>query len=81
MRHMGKSSKEQLAKDDRKILAELQKNSNESIDTIAKHCGFSRQKVWRTIKQLEKNRMIWGYTAIVDHEKINQKHFILTMSH
>jgi AraC-like DNA-binding protein len=41
---MGKSSKEQLAKDDRKILAELQKNSNESINTIAKHCGFSRQR-------------------------------------
>jgi DNA-binding Lrp family transcriptional regulator len=79
MRYMAKSSREQLAKDDRKILAELQKNSNESIDTIAKHCGFSRQKVWRTIKQLEKNRMIWGYTAIIDDGKMGQKHFILLM--
>jgi DNA-binding Lrp family transcriptional regulator len=76
---MAKSSKEQLDKDDRKILAELQKNSNESIDTIAKHCGFSRQKVWRTIKQLQKNRMIWGYTAIIDEGKLGQKHFILLM--
>ena len=31
---MAKSSKEQLAKDDRKIFSELQKNSNESIDTM-----------------------------------------------
>ncbi|MBE3122091.1 MAG: Lrp/AsnC family transcriptional regulator [Thermoplasmata archaeon] len=76
---MAKSSREQLDKDERKILAELQKNSNEGIETIAKHCGFSRQKVWRTIKQLEKNRMIWGYTAVIDEGKIEQKHFILLM--
>ncbi len=72
---MAKSSREQLDKDERKILAELQKNSNESIDTIAKHCGFSRQKVWRTIKQLEKNRMIWGYTAIIDDRYDRAKTF------
>jgi DNA-binding Lrp family transcriptional regulator len=76
---MAKSSREQLDNDERKILAELQKNSNDSIDTIGKHCGFSRQKVWRTIKQLEKNRMIWGYTAIIDEGKIGRKHFILLM--
>lgn len=79
MKYMAKSSREQIAKDEMKILAELQKNSNESIDTIAKHCGFSRQKVWRTIKQLEKNRLIWGYTAIIDNGKIGQKHFILLL--
>jgi DNA-binding Lrp family transcriptional regulator len=79
MRHMVKSSREQLKNDERKILAELKKNSNENIDTIAKHCGFSRQKVWRTIKQLEKDHMIWGYTAIIDEGKIGQKHFMLLL--
>jgi len=74
---MTKSSREPLAKDDRKILAELQKNSNESIDMIAKHCGFSRQKVWRATKQLEESRTIWGYTAIVDEEKNDLSHFIM----
>jgi Lrp/AsnC family leucine-responsive transcriptional regulator len=74
---MGKSSKEQQAKDERKVLAELQKNSNESIDTIAKHCGFSRQKVWRIIKHLEDNKIIWGYTAVVDEERTSLKHFVL----
>jgi DNA-binding Lrp family transcriptional regulator len=53
------------------------KNSNENIDTIAKHCGFSRQKTWRFIKQLETKGLIWGYTAIFDEEKIGLKHFIL----
>jgi DNA-binding Lrp family transcriptional regulator len=74
---MAKSNREQLDKDEMKILAELQKNSNESIDTIAKHCGFSRQKVWRTIKQLEKSCIIWGYTAIVDEQKQGLQKFIL----
>jgi len=74
---MAKSSREQQAEDERKILAELQKNSNENIDTIAKHCGFSRQKTWRIIKQLEKSHMIWGYTAIVDEEKKDVSHFFV----
>lgn len=60
-----------------KVLAQLQKNSNQNIDSIAKHCGFSPQKTRRIITQLEKNQFIWGYTAIVDDEKNNLSHFIL----
>jgi len=74
---MAKSSKEQIDQDERKILSELVKNSNENIDTIAKHCGFSRQKTWRFIKRLEAKRLIWGYTAIFDEEKIGLMHFML----
>jgi DNA-binding Lrp family transcriptional regulator len=76
---MSKSSREQQVEDERKILAELQKNCNESIDTVAKHCGFSRQKAWRIIKQLEKSHMIWGYTAIVDEEKQGLQKFMLSI--
>jgi DNA-binding Lrp family transcriptional regulator len=63
---MVKVSREQINKDEKKILAELQKDAQKGIDMLAKRCGFSRQKVWRIVKRLEKNRMIWGYTAIVD---------------
>jgi len=66
---MAKSSKEDIVKDEQRILEKLKKNANKSINEIAKECGFSRQKVWRIIKQLEKNRIIWGYTAVVDEEK------------
>jgi len=76
---MSKSPIEQLKKDEIKILEELQKNAKENIDTIAKHCGFSRQKVWRIIKQLEGNRKIWGYTAIFDEQKLGENHFILLL--
>jgi DNA-binding Lrp family transcriptional regulator len=74
---MAKSSKDQIEQDEKKILSELMKNSKENIDTIAKHCGFSRQKAWRMIKQLEAKGLIWGYTAVVDEEKMGLMHFIL----
>ncbi len=75
---MPKSSKEQIDADEKKIVRELQKNSKESIGKIAKRCGFSRQKVWRVIKRLEKDKTIWGYHAVVDNNKIGlQRYFIL----
>ena len=74
---MAKTSKKQIEEDERKIISELQKNAKESIDIIAKKCGFSRQKVWRIIKRLEKNKTIWGYSAVVDDEKLGVKRYII----
>jgi len=74
---MSKVSREQIDADEKKVLQELQKNSKESIDTIAKKCGFSRQKVWRIIKRLEKNKTIWGYCAVVDNEQLDRKRYIM----
>jgi len=75
---MPKNSKEQITDDEKKIIHELQKNPKENTDTIAKKCGFSRQKVWRAIKRLEKNKAIWGYHAVVDDNKIGlQQYFVL----
>jgi len=76
---MAKSRREQMDPDEKKVLFELVKNSNEKIETIAKHCSFSKQKVSKIIKQLEKSHMIWGYTAIFDEEKIGLNHFILML--
>ena len=56
---------------------ELQNDAKANINDIAKYCGFSRQKVWRIITQMEKDRTIWGYTAIIDNERIGQKQFTL----
>jgi len=74
---MSKSSRIQIDQDEKKILSELVKNSNENIETIAKHSGFSRQKTWRFIKRLEEKSLIWGYTAIFNEEKIGLVHFVL----
>jgi len=74
---MAKNSLKQIEEDEKKILAELTKNANKSINEIAKTCGFSRQKVWRIIKNLEKNNTIWGYTAIIDEEKQNREAYLV----
>jgi DNA-binding Lrp family transcriptional regulator len=74
---MSKSSTQQLVKDEKIILDVLRTNANESIDVIAKKCGFSRQKVWRIIKKLEKNKAIWGYATVCDDESYNLKHFTM----
>lgn len=75
---MAKSSKEQIIKDEKKILQELKNNANKSISDISKTLGFSRQKIWRIIKRLEKNRTILGYNTIIDEEKLGlETYFIL----
>jgi len=76
---MSKRSKDQIEQDEKKLLFELLKNSKENIDTIAKHCDFSRQKAWRMIKKLEADRLIWGYTAIFNEQKIGLHHFMLML--
>jgi DNA-binding Lrp family transcriptional regulator len=74
---MAKNSKKQIEEDEFKVIAELQKNSNENIGTIAKKCGFSRQKAWRIIKKLKEEKTIWGYHAIINNKKINTHGYVL----
>jgi DNA-binding Lrp family transcriptional regulator len=76
---MAKTSKQQILLDEKKVIEQLQKNSMENLDIFAKKCGFSRQKVWRIIKNLENSKSIWGYTAIVDTEYLKRKHYVLLM--
>ena len=76
---MPKVSRRQKEADEKKVVAELQNNANESIDKLAKRCGFSRQKVWRIIKKLESNKTIWGYHAVVDNDSLQMKSYILLL--
>jgi len=76
-KNMIKESKKKIKEDDKIIIRELGRNSKESIDKIAKRCGFSRQKVWRTIKRFEESNTIWGYHAVFDNEKIDTKQYVL----
>jgi DNA-binding Lrp family transcriptional regulator len=53
----------------KRTMAELERNSNENLDALAKRLKFSRQKIWRFVKILEKSKAIWGYTAVIDNER------------
>lgn len=74
---MAKNSNKQIIEDEKRIVQELLQNANKSVNEIAKSCGFSRQKVWRIIKNLENNNTIWGYTAVIDGEKQDQQSYIV----
>jgi DNA-binding Lrp family transcriptional regulator len=74
---MAKSSKADIAKDEQKILDFLFSDAHSSLDVIAKKCGFSSQKVWRVIKNLETRGTIWGYSTISDDKDTDKTHFII----
>ena len=74
---MARNSVEQIDKDEKLIMSILEKDAKENIDTLADRCGFSRQKVWRIIKRLEKTKLIWGYAAINGGEKMEVGNFVI----
>lgn len=76
---MAKTSRNQIDKDEKRIMVELERNSNESLDALAKRLKFSRQKIWRIIRGLNKNRVIWGYTAVIDNEARSLKGYVLML--
>ena len=53
---------------DKKIVFELQKNGRLSNFEIAEKVGLSPSPCLRRIKNLEKRKVISGYTAIIDEE-------------
>ena len=74
---MARSSRKQIEEDERKVIAELQKNARESVDQMSKKFDFSRQKVWRIINRLEKDHTIWGYPTLVDNEKLGLRSYLV----
>jgi DNA-binding Lrp family transcriptional regulator len=77
--NLAKSSKETMKEDEIKVLDALERHSKDNINTLAKECSFSHQKVWRIIKNLEAKKIIWGYTAVADTEEKNLVYFILLL--
>ena len=55
---------------DRRILAELQKDSSVSLDSIAKTVGSSKTPVWNRIKRLKNDGVIQKETAILNAEAL-----------
>jgi DNA-binding Lrp family transcriptional regulator len=76
---MPKQSKEKIAEETQNVLAALQQNAKENLTKIAQQCHMSKEKILRTIRHLEKNQKIWGYTAIVDEQDLPYKKFILLL--
>lgn len=55
---------------DRKLLAELQRDSSRSVAEIADVVGLSQSPCWRRIDRLQKEGYITAQVALVDPKKI-----------
>lgn len=54
---------------DRKIIRELQQNARQTNQELAERINLSPSPCLRRVRNLEKDGVITGYTAIVDQEK------------
>ena len=64
---------------DDKILQMLIDDPTESIREIAHDLESYRQKVWRKKKNFEDEKIIWGYTAVIDESKIEHVMYLVLM--
>lgn len=55
---------------DRRILAELQRDSSPSMDELSERAHLSRNACWRRVKNMEAAGVIRGHAAILDADKL-----------
>ena len=55
---------------DRKILAQLQVDADQSLEILAQKVGSSKTPVWNRIKKLRKANVIQNNVAVLDPEKL-----------
>ena len=55
---------------DRRLLAELQRDTTLTVDQLSERLGLSRNACWRRMKLLEERGVITGRVALVDAEKV-----------
>lgn len=72
---MTKRSTELKNKDTIKVIECLEQHAKENMSEIGKRCGLSLQKVARIMSRLEKEKIIWGYSAVTDGTFRNLKHY------
>jgi Lrp/AsnC family transcriptional regulator len=55
---------------DRRILTELQKQTDQSLDELGTQVGLSRNACWRRVKQMEDAGIIKGRVTLLDSAKL-----------
>ena len=63
----------QLDPIDRRILAQLQQDSDISLDVLGEAVGLSRNACWRRVKHLESTGVIRKRVALLDPDKLDLK--------
>jgi len=74
-----KVSKSNMVHFDNEILHALLEDPTKSARIIAKELKSYRQKIWREKKKLEDEKVIWGYTAVVNERKLNHFSYVMLL--
>lgn len=61
---------EELDRHDVLLLAELQRDSRQTVQQLAAATGLSSTPCWKRVKEMEAAGVIRGYTALVDRERV-----------
>ncbi|TFZ07665.1 Lrp/AsnC family transcriptional regulator [Ramlibacter humi] len=61
---------EELDRHDVLLLAELQRDSRQTVQQLAAATGLSSTPCWKRVKEMESSGVIRGYTALVDRERV-----------
>jgi DNA-binding Lrp family transcriptional regulator len=61
---------DELDRHDVAILAELQRDSRQTVQQLAQAVGLSSTPCWKRVKEMEASGVIRGYTALVDRERV-----------
>ncbi len=56
---------------DRRILSELQRDTDQNLDALGARVGLSRNAVWRRIRRLEEEGVIRGRVALLDAGRLD----------
>lgn len=75
----GKTSKSNKISFNEKILQALIADPTKSMREIAKDLKSYRQRIWRVKRKLEDGHIIWGYTAIIDENKLNHLSYVMLL--
>lgn len=68
----------ELDRIDHSIIRELQKNARVTVTELASRVGLSKTPCQVRMRRLEEQGYITGYTALVNHTKLQQNHIAFT---
>ena len=73
-----KTSKNPITHEEELVASLLRTHGKDTIDSIAKHCKLSPQKVARIIAKFEREKLIWGYSAVLDDKEFGHHFYLLS---
>ncbi|MHC1680508.1 MAG: hypothetical protein AB9860_04560 [Methanomassiliicoccales archaeon] len=74
---IGTASNDQIRIDEKRVANELLKNPSQDLAALSNKLGFSKQKVWRIVHDLEQNGAIFAHAAVLNPKIMGKRSFII----